>query len=68
MKWDKFYRKNVKIIAIDNQIFTGFVVDIDDKDDTESGQYEINLDGTKQFPDNIVSIREDEIKSIEIIN
>lgn len=68
MKWDKYYWKKVKLTDVDNQVFIGTVDDIDDKDDTESGQYEIDLSGTKQFPGSIVSFREDEIKSIEVIN
>lgn len=66
--WLKLYGKKIKLTDIDNQTYTGTVESVDDKIDTESEQYEINLNSIKQFPNETVSFREDEIKSIEIID
>ncbi|RRK10442.1 hypothetical protein D1831_07190 [Lactiplantibacillus garii] len=61
---DKYYGKSVKLIDISNQVFTGFVQSVDEAED---GIACIDLINTKQFPDDVVDFKVDEIKSIKII-
>lgn len=65
---DKYYGNFVKLIDIDNQVFLGFVQSVDEADDEEDGIACINLIHTKQFPNDVVDFKVNEIKSIKIID
>jgi len=64
----KYYGKSVELVDIDNQIFAGLVQSVDGADEEDDGIACIDLVNTKQFPDDIVDIKVDEIKSIKIID
>lgn len=66
--WNYKDAKKIKLIDIDNQIFTGNVYDINDAED-ESEDYGFNEDSIcLNINGNLVDIRQSEIKSIEILD
>lgn len=67
MKYDflSFIGKTVKIIDVDNKRFVGQAVTYDDPENSEDGNWWLDVDVPKF---GMLTISEPEIKSIEIVN
>lgn len=61
-----FAGKNVIVIDTDNIIYKGFVESVTIPGDSDENCYEIDLEGTKQYPEGPFTLTEHEIKSIKL--
>ncbi|KRM19199.1 hypothetical protein FC40_GL000498 [Ligilactobacillus hayakitensis DSM 18933 = JCM 14209] len=60
-----YWGKHVNIIDIDGEVYQGFVQAVTIPGDSDENCYEIDLVGTKQYPEGPFNLTEHEIKSIE---
>nr|WP_244055815.1 hypothetical protein [Ligilactobacillus pabuli] len=69
--YSKYNGKRIKVIAVNNQVFHGFVSGVDTPEDSEDNQFWLDLeevDNPMFGPDDIMTIAESEIKEITIID
>ncbi|WP_235804122.1 hypothetical protein, partial [Ligilactobacillus hayakitensis] len=58
--------KHVIVTDIDNVTYKGFVAVGTIPGDSDENCYEIDLEGTKQYPEGLFTLTEHEIKSIKL--
>jgi len=65
MEITDYFGKHVIVKTDDNQIFVGFVSSVETVVDSDDGVASIDIEGTKQFPNNFVTLKDNEIVHIE---
>ncbi|WP_125763758.1 hypothetical protein [Companilactobacillus hulinensis] len=60
-----YFGKDVVVKTDDGQVFIGHVTSIETIADSDDGVASIDVDGTKQFPNDSVNLRDDEIIDIK---
>lgn len=63
-----YFGKHVEVKTDDGQVFKGFVCSCESIEDSDDGVASIDVEHTKQFPYNFVSLRTDEVVSIKVID
>lgn len=66
--YDDIFGKRVSVTDDEGNVFTGFLSMFENTDDSDDGIPSITLEGTKQFPYNLLELKENEIKSIEVLD
>jgi len=60
-----YFGKHVIVKTDDNKIFIGFVTSVETVADSDDGIASIDIEGTKQFPNNFVTLKDNEIVDIK---
>lgn len=61
-----YFRKTVEVTDIDDNVYTGYVVSTESIADSDDGIASIDIVHTRQFPNDTLTLRTDEIKNIKL--
>lgn len=67
-EYKNIYGKDVSVKDIDGQTFVGYLAIFESAADSDDGTPSITLTGTMQYPNDYLELREDEIKSIKVLD
>jgi len=60
-----YFGKHVIVKTDDKKVFIGFVSSVETVADSDDGIASIDIEGTKQFPNNFVTLKDNEIVDIK---